>query len=446
MTADKTLEKKQPQRCRFKFSGDASEFFGIWFVNHIFSMLTLGLYSPWAKIRSIQYFYANTELGGGSFQFIANPWALFRTRLIAILLLLLYVLSENLSTTMAAIVFTGFIVAYFSLMPMLMIFMLSFRARYSLWHGISFGFNRDYIGAYRVYLAPLFMLALVGASLALPYHSEWVEQNFGIPHYESYADEAVMYQDEEISHDLMEQEASPNTGDFNQNIESENVPEADTFSDDGYASEDIEEEGDSYYNPYLLIPFAILCLVYLILVPYFDFINMRYLVRSFRYGHGQFSFSARAKHFYAIYIQWLVATLALVALWVDSFLLNVAIVNLGIFTLLIITFIYIISTRAYFKSRRTNILLDHVCLAQHHSLQGYIPFISLLWIMVSNSFMIVITFGLMGPWAKVRVTRFMLDRIELCSTESLSGFVEKQSKEVSSLAEEVGDVFEIELV
>ena len=76
----------------FKFSGDASEYFGIYMVNNIFTWLTLGIYSAWAKVRTLQYFYGNTELAGGRFQFTASPLRILRGRVIAFLLFILYLI------------------------------------------------------------------------------------------------------------------------------------------------------------------------------------------------------------------------------------------------------------------------------------------------------------------------------------------------------------------
>jgi uncharacterized membrane protein YjgN (DUF898 family) len=44
----------------FSFTGGASEYFGIWIVNVLLSILTLGIYSAWAKVRNKRYFYGNT--------------------------------------------------------------------------------------------------------------------------------------------------------------------------------------------------------------------------------------------------------------------------------------------------------------------------------------------------------------------------------------------------
>ena len=38
------------------FEGKTSEYFGIWIVNLLLSLLTLGIYSAWAKVRRKKYF------------------------------------------------------------------------------------------------------------------------------------------------------------------------------------------------------------------------------------------------------------------------------------------------------------------------------------------------------------------------------------------------------
>src|SRR5688500_4641132 len=66
-----------------EFTGRAGEFFGIWFVNLVLSVLTLGIYSAWAKVRTERYFYGNTRLGGAPFEYLAQPIAILKGRLIA---------------------------------------------------------------------------------------------------------------------------------------------------------------------------------------------------------------------------------------------------------------------------------------------------------------------------------------------------------------------------
>ncbi|MFT6387486.1 MAG: hypothetical protein ACJAUP_000857 [Cellvibrionaceae bacterium] len=40
-----------------RFEGKGFEYFKIWMVNILLTIVTLGLYYPWAKVRHLRYFY-----------------------------------------------------------------------------------------------------------------------------------------------------------------------------------------------------------------------------------------------------------------------------------------------------------------------------------------------------------------------------------------------------
>lgn len=69
---------------RFKFHGDAMEYFGIWIVNIALTIITLSLYAPWAKVRRLRYFYSNTEFFHRFFDFTGIPTKILIGRLIAL--------------------------------------------------------------------------------------------------------------------------------------------------------------------------------------------------------------------------------------------------------------------------------------------------------------------------------------------------------------------------
>jgi uncharacterized membrane protein YjgN (DUF898 family) len=69
----------------FELTGTSREYFGIWIVNTLF---TLGGYSPWAKVRTLRYFYRSTRLLGSSFDYTGDPLQILRGRVIVAALLL----------------------------------------------------------------------------------------------------------------------------------------------------------------------------------------------------------------------------------------------------------------------------------------------------------------------------------------------------------------------
>jgi uncharacterized membrane protein YjgN (DUF898 family) len=59
---------------RFEFRGSAGEFFRIWIVNVALILITLGIYSAWAKVRTRRYFYGNTFVAGNAFDYHPPNW------------------------------------------------------------------------------------------------------------------------------------------------------------------------------------------------------------------------------------------------------------------------------------------------------------------------------------------------------------------------------------
>lgn len=71
----------------FKFTGSGGEYFKIWIVNIFLTIITLGIYSAWAKVRNKRYFYSNTQLDGSTFKYLANPLKILQGRIIAVVFL-----------------------------------------------------------------------------------------------------------------------------------------------------------------------------------------------------------------------------------------------------------------------------------------------------------------------------------------------------------------------
>ncbi|MFC4822026.1 YjgN family protein [Dokdonella ginsengisoli] len=148
----------------FEFHGDAREYFRIWIVNLALGIVTLGLYSAWAKVRSERYFYGNTRLAGVPFEYLAQPWPILKGRLIAVALFGGYVLAGQFSVTLQL----GLAALIAVLMPWLLVRGAAFRARYSSWRGLRFRFVTDYRQAYVRYLLLWAPLALT-LGLLFPY-------------------------------------------------------------------------------------------------------------------------------------------------------------------------------------------------------------------------------------------------------------------------------------
>lgn len=137
-----------PQALPFVFTGKGGEYFGIWIVNLLLTIVTLGIYSAWAKVRRLQYFYRNTSLAGASFDYHGNPVAILKGRVIMFVLFVLYNATAQFAPLFGLIMF----VALAAVMPFLLQRSLCFRAHYTSWSGLRFGFDGSLGGAYRVFL------------------------------------------------------------------------------------------------------------------------------------------------------------------------------------------------------------------------------------------------------------------------------------------------------
>ena len=57
---------------RSEFSGSGGEYFRVWIVNVLLTIVTLGFYTPFARRRTVQYFYGHTLIAGSPLEFTAQ--------------------------------------------------------------------------------------------------------------------------------------------------------------------------------------------------------------------------------------------------------------------------------------------------------------------------------------------------------------------------------------
>jgi len=137
-----------PQPLRLRFIGSGSEYFRIWIVNLLLTIVTLGIYSAWAKVRTLQYFYRNTQLAGSSLHYHGSPFAILKGRAIIFVLAFAFnVLSH--SSPMLSLVFLALLAAAF---PWLLVRSLRFRMANSSYRGLRFAFTGKDAEGYMVFL------------------------------------------------------------------------------------------------------------------------------------------------------------------------------------------------------------------------------------------------------------------------------------------------------
>ena len=147
-TAEVDDNSERISRTSFLFTGKGFEYFKIWIVNILLSIVTLGIYSAWAKVRNKQYFYGNTSFDNASFEYTAEPLKILKGRAIAVVLFVAYSVATKTSPMLAIV----FVVLMFVFMPWIIVNSLKFNARHSSYRNINFRFVGTMGGAAKAFI------------------------------------------------------------------------------------------------------------------------------------------------------------------------------------------------------------------------------------------------------------------------------------------------------
>lgn len=152
-----------------RFTGSGSEYFRIWIVNLLLTLVTLTLYWPYARARRMAYFHSNTWVGDSALGFHADPSKMFRGYLLMLALGLVYWL-------------VSYFVPAFSWVPLLVLALLwpalwrsslMFRLRNTSWRGVRLDFLGTTRDAYRVMLPLWIPSVLAVAMISVAEDPEW---------------------------------------------------------------------------------------------------------------------------------------------------------------------------------------------------------------------------------------------------------------------------------
>jgi uncharacterized membrane protein YjgN (DUF898 family) len=163
-TIRNTTNVKKPKRHQLLFSGSGSEFFGIWIVNILLSIVTFGIYSAWTKVWTMNYFYCSTFLAFSFFAYVANPVAILKGRIIAFVFFLLYVLLSQVEP----LLITPLMLLIFALTTLIIVRSLRFRMHNTEYRGLRFGFAATTGESYGVFVGGL-LLSYITAGILFPW-------------------------------------------------------------------------------------------------------------------------------------------------------------------------------------------------------------------------------------------------------------------------------------
>jgi uncharacterized membrane protein YjgN (DUF898 family) len=139
------IEPAESREVPVVFTGTTGEYFRIWIVNLGLTVLTLGIYAAWAKVRKRRYFYGNTMVEGKPFEYTGNPIAILKGNLLIGGVMLAYFASSLLFPPLGII----FVILFAATFPWLYYQALRFNAHNTRHRNIRFHFhgtpNESYI-------------------------------------------------------------------------------------------------------------------------------------------------------------------------------------------------------------------------------------------------------------------------------------------------------------
>lgn len=155
------VQETQPPTLPIEFTGTTAVYFRIWIVNLCLNLLTLGVYSAWAKVRKKRYIYSSIRIDDTPLQYLAEPLPILKGRIVAAALLIIWWFSSSFYLpALPWVLGAGLIVA-----PWIVASSAAFNTRYSAWRNLTFVFHGNYLGAaatiYWLGLIPIFVLAMM---------------------------------------------------------------------------------------------------------------------------------------------------------------------------------------------------------------------------------------------------------------------------------------------
>ncbi|NOU25669.1 MAG: DUF898 family protein [Methylotenera sp.] len=451
-----------------EFTGKAGEYFGIWIVNLLLSIVTLGIYSAWAKVRRKKYFYNNTLVDGVGFDYHANPVSILKGRIIAFVLFVLY---QGLAafSPVAAIVL---LIAFFVALPWIVVRSMTFNARNSSHRGLRFDFDGKYGQAALVFVGYT-LLSLVTLGLAIPFAAQrthkFVVDNhkFGTSHfnlealvksfYKIYlviflipligilaAVAIPAYQQYKIkATNLSEaQYVQPVSSSLTNSINAGGFIKVTAEDTTNNAPENLATEAENTVLEAQNIQDSISEEEMLKnLTPeeraeYDKLIKSAESQQAIEGGADIYSAETEVapekKDPLARVIEHLISTKGIAA----------AIIG-GILALLVYLAI-IFSFAAYFKSRIQNLVWNNTTLDQVRFFSDQ-RMRDLLLLYITNTLVLILTIGLATPWAQIRMARYRAEHLALSGETDWDKFVGDKKAATRATGEEIAEMFDVDI-
>jgi uncharacterized membrane protein YjgN (DUF898 family) len=462
------VENTQQKHTPIVFQGKTSEYFGIWIVNLLLTLITFGIYSAWAKVRRKKYFYNNTLIENVGFDYHANPISILKGRIIAFVLFALYIYGKGSSPILAGALFLLFFIA----LPWLIVRGSIFNARNTSHRGLRFDFVGTTGKAAKVFIGlPLLMIPTLG--LIVPYAAHEKNQflmnnhRFGLSQFDMTRSVKGFYKvyliafslpillfivgiivggvmrGQELikTHELMKDRAaaphaalsSSNVQAFTTfntrmilaaneapiNTESADMPTVErVYAEDEPTTEPaaepiVEIQAETVAKPVAEEPED--------LAPAEMTAEEEKELEEMMRQQQEQATTDKMKEWLTSPVAWLI----------------------GLAGLLLYGF-FIFGFLAYFQACIGNLIWNNTTLDKL-SFKSSLCARDFFWLYLSNMVAIMLTFGLATPWVQIRMAKYRASKLQIVGDVDFDQFVGDKKEEVKATGEEIADMFDVDL-
>ncbi|MGE4317294.1 MAG: YjgN family protein [Deferribacterales bacterium] len=168
----------------FRFSGRAGEYFSIWIVNILLSIVTFGIYSAWAKVRRKRYFYGCTTLDGSCFEYLAEPKRILIGRIIVFSLYTVWIGVSKLAPVFSVVL----LIPLALFIPVIINKALKFNAYNTSYRNVRFYYQSSYKETLYVFVL-LGALSAITLGIMFPYYVYRIKKHiiehsrYGLQHF-----------------------------------------------------------------------------------------------------------------------------------------------------------------------------------------------------------------------------------------------------------------------
>jgi uncharacterized membrane protein YjgN (DUF898 family) len=193
--------------------------------------------------------------------------------------------------------------------------------------------------------------------------------------------------------------------------------------------------------------------------PYFSYRRSKFVMDHSGYGKTPFVFSGQVKSFYFVYLVaavFVIIGALFVMIFVPRFIspqmftqlpdeqtIGLAVKAILPFLLGLGLLVYL-PVFAYTKTAITNLVWSNTSL-DNNRFESTLRTSQMIWLYLSNAVAIVISLGLLIPWASIRMARYRLDNLKLLAADELDGFVASEQEKVGAAGEEISDFFDFDV-